>query len=546
MEIVFGQVNKDNETALIAQERTTALVTEVEKRKLAVRANAFNDHELVTSAHDSSDSSGQLTLSPLVRSEPVVTGALCSRGLHCVPNAVLLLETLTTLDLRGNLLVELPDAIAQLSRLEVLDVSQNALVALPSTLAQLTALRVLNVAHNNVSAIPATLWVHLTHLQELDLSANVITHLPAPPLARLEHLHVLRFSDNVLSSENVAQLQTLVRAARVLKDAAVDNAVLQEPVTERPAPEETKGGRETAPGEAPEHDSNDAPTPDESTKGGIVPTAATATEDEPEDSELPMQAPDDDEAEDADEEKGEEEEKDAQDASEEEGEVVEDAAAASPEQSEQADRTPQDITPDTSASVVDVPRPVDAAGRRDGEGHAVAATVKSGAETHGSSAADDRAVRLHAQAEPSRDAHATEVMGTAAHAADVLAPKAPALVDLTIFSGANHLSDSLETSINENRASRAHVKQHNPALWRQYVARQVRFRSDLGNCVLCDAPNAGWNQRLNTMVLCPSCLQCAVDVIQTRAPPSSSSSSSRQLSLRSDESKASEPTDMES
>jgi internalin A len=103
--------------------------------------------------------------------------SLADQGLTSVPEWLVGLTDLTTLDLGSNQLTTLPESIGNLSRLTALDVSGNQLTTLPESIGNLTALTTLNLGGNRLAALPDSIG-NLTSLTSLDLGGNQLTALP--------------------------------------------------------------------------------------------------------------------------------------------------------------------------------------------------------------------------------------------------------------------------------------------------------------------------------------------------------------------------------
>ena len=123
---------------------------------------------LVLPATDSRLSTGSTS------SQPASTRNLAILGSN--PNHAALLrlgQTLTSLSLTHNQLVEMPDVIVQyLTALEVLDLSHNRLSQLPNEIGHMTHLRSLDVSHNSLSALPLPLSFLKDSLVCLNIAAN--------------------------------------------------------------------------------------------------------------------------------------------------------------------------------------------------------------------------------------------------------------------------------------------------------------------------------------------------------------------------------------
>ena len=129
-----------------------------------------------------------------------------------LPESLVQLPQLRTLDLSDNYLVSLPDFLRQLTQLRVLDLSNNRLKALPESLGELRCLRVLNVDGNQLSSLPESLR-QLSQLEMLNVGAirtNQLRELPEW-LGEFQQLRTLEAAGNHLTSlpESLNQLSQL-------------------------------------------------------------------------------------------------------------------------------------------------------------------------------------------------------------------------------------------------------------------------------------------------------------------------------------------------
>jgi Leucine-rich repeat (LRR) protein len=155
-------------------------------------------------------------------------------GLNSIPEEVLELDYLESLNLRRNSVKELPDSISRLKNLRSLNLSFNGLLTLPQSLSSITSLRSLDLSVNDLDRIPD--WLvrlrNLTHLDlsynrlewlpeslfalpnliSLDLSSNKLSSLPSE-IRRLQHLEVLNLSGNRLTEipDGLYELKNLKR-----------------------------------------------------------------------------------------------------------------------------------------------------------------------------------------------------------------------------------------------------------------------------------------------------------------------------------------------
>jgi len=94
-----------------------------------------------------------------------------------LPEALVQLTQLQTLDLSRNQLTTLPEWLCQLTHLQTLYLSDNQLTTLPEALGQLTQLQMLTLSRNQLTTLPEALG-QLTQLQSLRLGANPLVALP--------------------------------------------------------------------------------------------------------------------------------------------------------------------------------------------------------------------------------------------------------------------------------------------------------------------------------------------------------------------------------
>jgi hypothetical protein len=148
-----------------------------------------------------------------------------------LPESLVQLTQLKSLDLSGNQLTALPTSLSQLTQLESLDLSRNQLRMLPESLCQLAQLRHLIFHGNALVALPEWLgklshieglsfdnpsrevpaWLRqLNQLRLLAIERSQLTHLP-DWLGELSEIKVLFLRENLLTDlpASLAQLQYL-------------------------------------------------------------------------------------------------------------------------------------------------------------------------------------------------------------------------------------------------------------------------------------------------------------------------------------------------
>ncbi len=129
-----------------------------------------------------------------------------------MPEVLVQLTQLQSLDLNYNQLTALPEWLGNLTQLQSLRLGGNQLMALPEWLGNLTQLRLLNLGGNQLMALPEWLG-NLTQLRSLYLSDNPLMALPEW-LGNLTQLHELNLGGNQLMAlpewlGNLTQLRSL-------------------------------------------------------------------------------------------------------------------------------------------------------------------------------------------------------------------------------------------------------------------------------------------------------------------------------------------------
>lgn len=137
-----------------------------------------------------------------------------------LPDLLLKITNLESLNVSDNRLTVLPEWIGKFKKLRWLNLSDNQLTSLPESLGQLTQLQSLILSSNQLLSLPDSLG-RLPHLQSLNLADNQLISLPNS-LGRLTQLQFLNLSNNQLSSlpnslGRLIQLQTLNLDANPLR-----------------------------------------------------------------------------------------------------------------------------------------------------------------------------------------------------------------------------------------------------------------------------------------------------------------------------------------
>jgi hypothetical protein len=115
-----------------------------------------------------------------------------------VPTQLSALVHLTKLHMGSNRLTDLPSEIFALTQLQEIDLSNNQLRVLPSALSRCSALRMVVGFRNRLESLPDCLST-LTALRKLDLRSNELRALP-PSLGCLTALQTLLLNDNPLQT----------------------------------------------------------------------------------------------------------------------------------------------------------------------------------------------------------------------------------------------------------------------------------------------------------------------------------------------------------
>uniref|UniRef100_A0A804LFY4 Disease resistance R13L4/SHOC-2-like LRR domain-containing protein n=1 Tax=Zea mays TaxID=4577 RepID=A0A804LFY4_MAIZE len=114
-----------------------------------------------------------------------------------VPNEVLQVgNSLRTLDLTNNKLVEIPQEIGTLANMQRLVLAGNLIEIIPANIGYLQNLKILTLDRNRISILPEELG-SLSNLQQLSVPQNFLLCLPKS-IGDLRNMSVLNVSDNKL------------------------------------------------------------------------------------------------------------------------------------------------------------------------------------------------------------------------------------------------------------------------------------------------------------------------------------------------------------
>jgi internalin A len=134
---------------------------------------------------------------------------LANIGMPIIPESIAQLTNLTLLYLSGNQIAIIPESIAQLTNLTALYLYRNQIAIIPESIAQLTNLTLLYLHRNQIAIIPESI-AQLTNLTKLSLDSNQIAVIPES-IAQLTNLTLLNLHSNQITiiPESIAQLTNL-------------------------------------------------------------------------------------------------------------------------------------------------------------------------------------------------------------------------------------------------------------------------------------------------------------------------------------------------
>eukprot|EP00833_Pecoramyces_ruminatium_P011207 jgi/Orpsp1_1/1185239/evm.model.c7180000092890.1 len=111
-----------------------------------------------------------------------------------IPDSILKLENLKSLQLLRNGLTSFPDEIGSLSSVENLVINYNDFVSISEKIGELKNLKQLNLSSNKIESLPEEIG-NLENLKELDLQYNNIEKIPNS-IGNLKNLEILNISEN--------------------------------------------------------------------------------------------------------------------------------------------------------------------------------------------------------------------------------------------------------------------------------------------------------------------------------------------------------------
>ncbi|XP_073499985.1 leucine-rich repeat-containing protein 40 [Phyllobates terribilis] len=122
-----------------------------------------------------------------------------------IPLHLCMLQKLTHLDMRNNLLVSLPDELEALIRLQSIILSFNRFKTFPDVLYRIPTLETILISTNQIGSIDPLQLIKLTKLSTLDLQNNDLLQIP-PELGNCESLRSLNLEGNPFRTPRAAVL----------------------------------------------------------------------------------------------------------------------------------------------------------------------------------------------------------------------------------------------------------------------------------------------------------------------------------------------------
>lgn len=114
-----------------------------------------------------------------------------NKVLHAIPNDIMKLTKLITLDLHHNNLTFIPDSLYELVNLEYFWLNDNDIGSISNKIGNLTQLKLLSLAANNLKSLPDSLY-ELKNLEHLYLGFNELTIISSKigNLCKLEKIYI--------------------------------------------------------------------------------------------------------------------------------------------------------------------------------------------------------------------------------------------------------------------------------------------------------------------------------------------------------------------
>ncbi|KAM4023118.1 leucine-rich repeat-containing protein 40 [Anomaloglossus baeobatrachus] len=123
--------------------------------------------------------------------------------IQSIPLHLCMLQKLTHIDLRNNLLVSLPDELEALTRLQSIILSFNRFKTFPDVLYRIPTLETILISTNQIGSIDPLQLIKLTKLSTLDLQNNDLLQIP-PELGNCESIRSLNLEGNPFRNPRAA------------------------------------------------------------------------------------------------------------------------------------------------------------------------------------------------------------------------------------------------------------------------------------------------------------------------------------------------------
>ena len=143
--------------------------------------------------------------------------------LTTLPEEILELPSLSSLNLQGNPLEGFPGPLSELIDLTALNLDHTGLYSVPEGIGSLTRLRSLSLAGNQLTTLPEGLW-NLTQLETLHLEDNRLTTLPRS-ITQLGGLTNLVIDRNAFMDIPLEAYLHLVAAGSILRDNSYSRSI---------------------------------------------------------------------------------------------------------------------------------------------------------------------------------------------------------------------------------------------------------------------------------------------------------------------------------
>ncbi|KAK0159236.1 hypothetical protein PV328_010142 [Microctonus aethiopoides] len=153
---------------------------------------------------------------------------LYHNAIRVIPETIVMLQSLSYLDLSRNQLTSLPREVCKLP-LQILLVAYNRLTCLPDELGRMTVLAELDVGCNEITSLPPRIG-DLPRLRSFDLRSNLLVHLPI----ELTYLRLVKLD---ISGNRISVLPNELRKMKSL----IDFKLSDNPLTSPPASLCTRG-----------------------------------------------------------------------------------------------------------------------------------------------------------------------------------------------------------------------------------------------------------------------------------------------------------------